>query len=49
MTTMDSFAKDIESNREDRDLAVHQTEELKKQVGNHEVRIKHLEKIQQTA
>lgn len=48
LTTMDSFAKDIETNREDRDLAVHQTSQLRDTVEGHEKRIKHLEKIQQT-
>ena len=49
LTTMDSFAKDIETNREDRDLAVHQTSELREEIEDHEKRIKHLEKVQQAA
>ncbi|RJP47382.1 MAG: hypothetical protein C4584_00450 [Armatimonadetes bacterium] len=46
LTTMDSFAKDIETNREDRDLAIHQTVEIRRQVNDHEKRIKNLEKFQ---
>ena len=48
LTTMDSFAKDIEINREDRDLAIHQTSQLNDTAEDHEKRIKNLEKTQQT-
>lgn len=47
MNTMDSFAKNIEENREDRILAVHQTSKFREKVDNHEKRITSLEKAQQ--
>lgn len=43
LSRMDFFIKDMEINREDRDLAVHQTRELGEKVDNHEKRIKKLE------
>lgn len=46
LTSNDKLAKTLEAIREDLEIGNFQTEE---KIGNHEKRIKHLEKISQTA
>lgn len=46
---LDKVVGELETMREDRKLAVHQTSELREEIENHEKRIKRLEKVQQTA
>lgn len=49
LTKLDDISGQLENLQEDKDLSIHQTEELRQEVDNHERRIKRLEKIQQTA
>ena len=48
MTKLDDISGQLENLQEDKDLSIHQTEELREQVNGHEGRIKRLEKTQQT-
>lgn len=47
MTKLDDISGQLEDLQEDKTLSIHQTEELREQVGDHEKRIKLLEKISQ--
>lgn len=49
LTTVDPLLKELETRREDREIAASQHSKLKNQVNNHEKRIKKIEQIQQTA
>lgn len=49
LTTVDPLLKELETRREDREIAVSQHSKLKNQVNNHEKRIQKIEHIQQTA
>lgn len=47
LTTVDPLLKELETRREDREIAASQHSKLKSQVNNHETRIKKIEHIQQ--
>lgn len=49
LTTVDPLLKELETRREDREIAASQHSKLKNQVDNHEKRIKKIEQIQQPA
>lgn len=49
LTTVDPLLKELETRRQDRELASNQTARIKNQIDNHEKRIKKLEQIQQIA
>ena len=48
LTAIDPLLKELEQRREDRELASDQTEKIRRQLGNHEKRIKSLEQTQST-
>lgn len=48
MTKLDDISGQLENLQEDKILSIHQTEELKNRVEDHEKRIKNVEKSQQT-
>lgn len=49
MTKLDDISGQLEDLQEDKVLSIHQTEELRGKVDNHEERLKNLEKVQQVA
>ena len=49
LTTVDPLLKELETRREDREIATSQHSKLKSQVDNYGKRIKKIEQIQQTA
>lgn len=46
MTSLDGIVKELETIREDRELAVYQTREIREQVEDHEKRLMKVEKLQ---
>lgn len=48
MTALDGIVKELETIREDRELAVYQTREIREQVEKHEKRLTKIEKLQHT-
>lgn len=48
MTALDGIVKELETTREDRELAVYQTREIREQVEEHEKRLTKIEKLQHT-
>lgn len=48
LTTVDPLLKELETRREDREIAASQHSKLKSQVNNHEKRIQKIERAQQT-
>ena len=49
LTTIDPLLKELETRREDREIAAGHSQRTQKQLDNHETRIKKIEQIQQTA
>lgn len=49
LTTVDPLLKELETRREDREIGTEQYVKVVEKIGDHEKRIKHLEKIQPVA